>query len=297
MPVVCLHERERIEAFLRRDPWRHLYALGDLDDFFWPYTTWYALEDSGEIREAALLYSGTSLPTLLALAGEPDADSTPALPPAPASTVAADGVRPGPPGLGGSSGGEPAVASAMAELLTAMLPLLPRRLYSHLSPGCIRLLAPHYRVEPHGAHWRMGLMDPSLLARVDSADAVPLAAVDLEEIDGLYRESYPGNWFEPRMLETGFYQGIRREGKLVSVAGIHVYSATRRVAALGNVTTHPSWRGRGLARAVCARLCRELLPTVDHIGLNVHHGNAGAIACYESLGFRRILGFEEFALA
>ena len=60
------------------------------------------------------------------------------------------------------------------------------------------------------------------------------------------------------MLETGKYFGIRREGILVSVAGIHVYSPEYDVAALGNITTHPDFRGQGLGRKVTARRqCRR----------------------------------------
>lgn len=43
-------------------PALHLYELGDLDDFFWPHTTWYALGDA-----IALLYAATELPVLIAL--------------------------------------------------------------------------------------------------------------------------------------------------------------------------------------------------------------------------------------
>ena len=71
MKVMCLHSQQEIEAFLRRNPFLHLYSLGDLDDFFWPYTTWYALKDQQQITQLALLYTGTSLPTLLGLTEEP----------------------------------------------------------------------------------------------------------------------------------------------------------------------------------------------------------------------------------
>src|SRR5262249_59681854 len=35
MPIVSLHDRERIEPVLRRNVFLRIYALGDLDDFFW----------------------------------------------------------------------------------------------------------------------------------------------------------------------------------------------------------------------------------------------------------------------
>ena len=69
--VVCLHAKEEVEAFCRQNPLLHLYALVDLDDFFWPYTTWYALREGGRVRQLALLYSGQALPTLLAYAEQP----------------------------------------------------------------------------------------------------------------------------------------------------------------------------------------------------------------------------------
>ena len=71
MKAICLHSQQEIEAFLRRNPFLHLYSLGDLDDFFWPYTTWYALKDQQQITQLALLYTGTSPPTLLGLTEGP----------------------------------------------------------------------------------------------------------------------------------------------------------------------------------------------------------------------------------
>ena len=258
MLPVCLHDKEEIAAFLRARAGLHVYELGDLDDFFWPYTTWYALQDREGIRELALVYSGMSLPVLLALTEEP--------------------------------------AGPMRDLLRSLLPLLPRRFYSHLSGELVQVLAGDYQVEPHGTHGKMVLIDPAPLEGVDTSAVVQLGAADLPQLMQLYEESYPGHWFDPRMLETGHYFGLRRGEELVSVAGVHVYSPLYRVAALGNVTTHPRFREQGLARAVCARLCQALLQTVDTIGLNVKADNAGAIALYHRLGFEWVGTYEECML-
>ena len=43
--LVERRDREGIEAFLRRDEFLHLYGLGDLDDAFFPDTTWWTLGD------------------------------------------------------------------------------------------------------------------------------------------------------------------------------------------------------------------------------------------------------------
>lgn len=56
-----VHDRGVLAKLLRRDPQLHAYALGDLDDFFWPYTTWY--ERSGGV---VLVYHGGGFPVVLA---------------------------------------------------------------------------------------------------------------------------------------------------------------------------------------------------------------------------------------
>jgi len=258
MKVITLYSQQEIEAFLRRNPFLHLYALGDLDDFFWPYTTWYALKDRRHITQLALLYTGTSLPTLLGLTEEP--------------------------------------IDKMCELLQSILHLLPVRLYAHLSGDLATVFVGDYHINSHGAHYKMGLMHKAQVETIDTSQVVPLSSSDVDELDALYRLSYPGNWFDSRMLETGCYYGIRHGKALVSVAGIHVYSPKYKVAALGNVTTHPAYRGQGLATIVCAKLCQSLLETVDYIGLNVKADKHTAIHSYERLGFEYVATYEECAL-
>ena len=72
MGVIYLHDKSRIEAFLRTDVYLHIYSIGDLDDFFWPDTTWYGWEERGEIQAVALLYTASPVPTLLALSDQQD---------------------------------------------------------------------------------------------------------------------------------------------------------------------------------------------------------------------------------
>lgn len=258
MRVICLHDKAPIADVLRRETALHLYGLGDLDDFFWPYTTWYGLEDGGKPRQVCLLYSGADPPTLLALAAEP--------------------------------------LDEMRALLRSILHLLPRRLWAHLSGDLVELFRAAYRVASHGPHYKMALARPERLAAVDTSAVEPVSAADLPALQRLYAASYPGNWFDPRMLETGYYYGVRDGAELLSVAGIHVYSPIYKVAALGNITTRPEARGRGLATAATAALCRALLPAVEHIGLNVKAGNTAAIAAYERLGFERVATYDECAL-
>lgn len=258
MKALCLHSKEEIEQFLRRNTFLHLYAIGDLDDFFWQYTTWYALKDLQRITQVALLYSGISLPVLLGISEEPTA--------------------------------------GMRALLHSIIHLMPKRFYAHFSGDLATVFADDYRIQSHGPHYKMALVDKARLGVIDTSNVVPLTVADVDEIETLYRASYLDNSFDPRMLETGRFYGIRDERHLVSVAGIHVFSPRYRVAALGNVATHPGYRGQHLATTVCAKLCQSLLGTVEHIGLNVKADNISAIRCYEQLGFACIATYEECSL-
>lgn len=243
------HDRDELAALLGRDPHLHAYELGDLDDFYWPYTTWYRY---GE--QVALLYHGGAEPTLLALDHSPE---------------------------------------DLAELLTALVPLLPRTFNAHLSPGGEAVLAEHFTTRAYGPHLKMALTDPGRLDRVAPAGEL-LTTADLPEMTALYQAAYPGNWFDERMVQTGQYVGIRRDGELLAVAGVHVWSPVYKVSALGNVTTHPAARGQGLATSAVAALCRRLLDTVRWVTLNVRADNTAAIALYRRLGFTPVAEYGEF---
>lgn len=256
MRLVSLHDKDVIEAALRRDPAMHLYELGDLDDFFWPETTWYGLEDRGTLRSVALVYAGGELPVVVALARE------------------------------GQTWG-------VTSLLERMRAVLPRRFYAHLAIGAARALGPGFSLEPHGVHERMLLTDWRPLEATDISRAVPLGPSDARELEEMYADAYPASWFDPRMLETGTYFGVRERDVLASVSGVHVVSRRLRVAALGNVATRPEHRGRGLARIAVAATCRSLRGDVDHLGLNVDAVNGDGLRLYRGLGFERVASYEE----
>ena len=257
MQSICLHDKNEIEKILRRDIFLHVYEIGDLDDLFWPHTRYYTLPRESD-QPVLLLYTGLALPTILALVRAP--------------------------------------VDPMKELIRSMIHLFPKKLYVHLSDGLLNLFEDSYRIESHGIHYKMGLVDHSKLAIVDTSEVTPLSETDLPQLERLYRDSYADHWFEPRMLATGYYFGVRRDSTLVSAGGVHVYSERYKVAALGNVATHPHLRGHGLATAICAKLCRSLSRTVDHIGLNVKADNTAAIRCYQKLGFERVASYDECLL-
>ncbi|MFC9329496.1 GNAT family N-acetyltransferase [Kitasatospora sp. NPDC057015] len=250
-----VHDRAVLEARFRRDPELHLMELGDLDDLLWPHTSWFTVSSDGPV---ALLYAVGEVPTLLAL-------------------------------------GSSAESAAVEELVGAMLPVLPRRFFGHLSGDAAKVLEEAYEVRGRSTLLRMALTDPAPVASYPAGpwEPAPLTRADLPDLLGLFAEAYPGNWFDERMLDTGQYVGARDGDRLVAVAGVHVWSPVQRVAALGNVATHPEVRGRGAAGACVAALCRQLAGSTDHIGLNVRADNATAIALYRRLGFTEVAEFTE----
>ncbi len=258
-----LTDKAQIERFLRQDPEFYIYGLGDLDEFFWPYTTWYGWGDGGELTDIVLIYAAQALPTVVAISRQ---------------------------------------AAALRGRLRTVAPLLPERFYAHLSPGVEEALAGTHRLDPRGLHHKMALRNTARIADAEdraqagpaSAGPVRLSRWDLGDLGRLYKESYLGNWFDPRMLETGQYFGLRVDDQLVSAAGVHAYSEHYRVAAIGNVVTHPAHRNQGYAGRVTARLCRSLLEGAEHVGLHVKADNEAALACYRKLGFEIIASFGEF---
>ncbi|MFH2056364.1 MAG: GNAT family N-acetyltransferase [bacterium] len=248
MQIIELRDKERIAEYLRRNLYLNIYQLGDLDDYYWPDTQWWALQEGTTINALVLLYTGLSVPTLLALV---DQDHMPCV-----------------------------------ELLSHLLPKLPEELYVHYSEGLAEVLSQRYELRLYGDCLKMGLQDSEPVLRYDTSAIGQLSEADERELLDFYKVASPGNWFNRRMLATGRYYGIRRDGRLASVAGVHVVSGEYVVAALGNIATHPDWRGQGLAKQTTAKVCQMLLSDGCRIGLNVMADNIAAVKCYSALGFK-----------
>ena len=257
MDIHKIIDRKTLAEYFRQDIPLHLYGLGDLDDFHWPRTTYFGIQTEKTIDKVTLLYRGEGLPVLLALSK---------------------------PGL-------------LDEVyLTQLMPLLPAEFYAHLSPGLEKIFSDFYSIKEYGDHLKMALVEPELLKPVNTANTYLLTKEHLPEINTLYEQSYPDNAFDPHLINTGLYIGYRDQGQLLSIAGVHVYSSIFRVAALGNIATHPDFRNQGLGKAVTARLCQILMEQVDFIGLNIKADNQSALTLYKSLGFQIAAKYGEFSL-
>jgi ribosomal protein S18 acetylase RimI-like enzyme len=116
---------------------------------------------------------------------------------------------------------------------------------------------------------------PSQIVRLgvqDSPEMVKLAAL-----------TKPGP-FGSRTHEMGTYVGIRRDGKLIAMAGerLKVPGYTEVSA----VCTHPDHTGKGYARLLMTEVMRGIRDHGEIPFLHVRGDNTRAIELYERLGFR-----------
>ncbi len=251
-----LGERHTIRDFLNQDRPLTAYALGDLDDAFWPDSAFFAASNGVRLAALVLLYRGLEPPVLTAF-GDPD------------------GVR--------------AVFEQQAlpdEVYYLFLPEMEAVLHAQYElPNGKR----EWRMVLDPAAFA-GVAPGSQVVRLGPDDAAALtalyrhAAEPGEEVVA----------FSPWQIAHGVFFGVWGGGDLVASAGTHVWSPAEGVAAIGNVFTRPDWRGRDYATACTAAVTMEALRAgLDTIVLNVRHDNASAIHVYEKLGFRLYRTFLE----
>ncbi len=147
------------------------------------------------------------------------------------------------------------------------------------------------QVETAPAGWAELLREPATqyVAGLEGADepasrgeVVELGAVDSPDMVRLAAETEPGP-FGPKSHLTGRWFGIRREGRLVAMAGERM-----RVEGYGEVSgvcVDGSVRGQGLGAVVTAVAADAIRARGDRPMLHVREGNAGAHRLYRRLGF------------
>ncbi len=184
-------------------------------------------------------------------------------------------------------------AEATLRLVQRLEPQLPDHIVATAPSGFAAALAGGYDARWARPYVKMHLADPGALPP-SASDVVALGRDDLPALERLFAtDPIAGDFFHPALLDTGLYFGRWDGDELVAAGGVHVIEPRHKVAAVGNVTTHPAHRRRGLATAVMATLCHALLERVATVGLNVRRDNTAAQALYRSLGFATILPYEE----
>jgi len=199
----------------------------------------------------------------------------------------------------------PVVLFLMGEPEAARAPL-----EQELTPGFIQLTAQPEHLPALEQRYRLRHVRDMMRMIARKADfrlaqqqerAERLTERDLAELNRIYRLA-AASAFAAYQLESGIFYGIKVNGRLVATAGTHVIAPSQRIVAVGNVFTHPHFRGRGYAQAVTGAVTAEALRTFgpDQPGqpealaiLNVRADNAPAIGAYKKIGYADACRFVE----
>ncbi len=262
MDVLRCTDRERIERVLRRHEPVHTYAIADLDDTYFDQSRWWLLTDRGSDAAVAFVIDSFDPPLLYAI--------------------------------------DPEHQRYDEALLTSIVDDLPDVMFANVMPDAPACLGDYFWFDDGGLYTKMAQpagWSPMATAVVPHADGLVLVRLTLDDLDEIHDvfEDTPdgGRLFVPDMLAGGVYVGVRIDGELAAIAGTHVVSPKRRVAALGNIVTRTEHRGCGLASRCSTEVLRLLAPEVDTVGLNVGHDRTMARRIYERLGFEAVLDYRE----
>lgn len=121
-----------------------------------------------------------------------------------------------------------------------------------------------------------------LSAEVDDR-LVPLGEANDEEAHALASLTRPGP-FAPHTMRMGTFWGVFESGRLVAMAGERLRQPGW--AEMSAVCVRPDHRGRGLARVLSTRVTADMQARGEQPYLHCYENNQGAIALYESLGYR-----------
>jgi len=112
---------------------------------------------------------------------------------------------------------------------------------------------------------------------------VALGPDDVADMLALVSEARPGP-FATRTVEFDGYVGVRRDGRLVAMAGERLRPPG--FAEISAVATLPDHRREGLAELLVSTVASGIVGRGEIPFLHAAAGNSNAIRLYESLGFR-----------
>jgi ribosomal protein S18 acetylase RimI-like enzyme len=111
---------------------------------------------------------------------------------------------------------------------------------------------------------------------------VLLGADDVPDMLELVARTTPGP-FLARTVEFGGYVGIRRDGRLIAMAGERLRPLDH--TEVSAVATDPDHRRQGLAELVVRRVAADIIDRGETPFLHTEASNSGAIRLYQSIGF------------
>ncbi|HML97185.1 MAG TPA: GNAT family N-acetyltransferase [Tepidiformaceae bacterium] len=168
--------------------------------------------------------------------------------------------------------------------------------YATCQPQHLEALRRVYRLATQQPMIRMGV-DRRTFVPVHEVATVTLSGLDIRKLNSLYGSEGGPSYYVPDHIDNGVYRGVVRDGRLVAAAGTHVVSRHEGVAVVGNVFTHPAYRGHGFATAATSAVTEALLEYCDHVVLTVDPNNTPAVAAYARLGYREVCHLVEASAA
>jgi len=126
------------------------------------------------------------------------------------------------------------------------------------------------------------LVETDALQPRPDPEAILLGAEDAADMLAIVERNQPGP-FRPRTYELGRYVGIRREGRLIAMAGERLHpEGWTEISAVAVDADH---RRQGLASRLVLDVAFHIQERGDRALLHAAASNVGAIAAYERLGF------------
>ncbi|MFC8680885.1 GNAT family N-acetyltransferase [Microbacterium ureisolvens] len=133
-----------------------------------------------------------------------------------------------------------------------------------------------------GAGAGVQLVQTDALEPRPDPEAVLLGADDVPDMLAIVERNQPGP-FRPRTHELGRYIGIRRDGRLIAMAGERLHpEGWTEISAVAVDADH---RRQGLASRLVLDIAFHIQQRGDRALLHAAATNVGAIAAYERLGF------------
>jgi ribosomal protein S18 acetylase RimI-like enzyme len=177
------------------------------------------------------------------------------------------------------------VALGDPQTLDALLRLHPgpRFTFATFQLDHLAIAHRHFVLSREGASLRMSVSAASFQPAAEPAQR--LCRADIGAVNALQRHEGFG-FFPAAVLNEGVYYGVYVRQRLVTIAGTHVVAPSEGLALVGNVMTHPRYRGQGYGTIATSAVTAELLKTCPDVLLTVAATNRAAIRLYERLGYR-----------
>ncbi|ERN53647.1 GNAT family N-acetyltransferase [Alkalihalophilus marmarensis] len=120
-----------------------------------------------------------------------------------------------------------------------------------------------------------------------------------EEFQNITRFLHEGGmkfFMSEELIRCPFY-GVKEENQFIAAGGFHFYD--RSYVELGNIYTHPEYRGRGLGKKLTSELTHLGIELTSDIYLGVLGDNLPAIRLYKDLGYETAaqVSIVDFSLA